>query len=181
MSRLFNLAILHTVLMTCLCGGVAAEDQRSAADYLGAFKAAEFSAFFGRTNGVFRDDSSPFLKSLPGYETGGTLETRFRYVRLLVFKSQDAAVAGAEAARHDCANVFNKGTKERSGERRWWFCESQASLWVVHGRMLFQVAVLDKRYSAVEDELWAAVTKFMKIAEPDGGANSHPAGARGSP
>ena len=154
-------------------GRLAASDHVAAATLLEQFKAADFSAFLGTTNAIFRKDNlgGVIFESRPGYVTGGTLEFRHRHIGIAIYESHEAAMAAVEWRRKDVAGVIEKGKREQNGVTHWWFGESQALLSIVHGRMVFEDCDSDKRYSAVEDELWATAMKFLKTAEPNGAAN----------
>ena len=184
MKRLFKSAMLLVAVWLPGFGCFAATNDTSAIKLLERFKAAEFSSFIGATNGTFRKDNlgGAIFKSRPGYFTGGTLRFAHRDVGIAIYESYEAALAALEWRRKNVANVIEQGRKEQNGVTHWWFCESQALLSIVQGNMVFEVCDLDRRYSAVEDELWVTATNFLKlVAEPDDAVNSRPAGARGSP
>ena len=183
MKRIYKLAMLLAAVLLPGFGCFAATNDVSANKLLERFKAADFSSFFGTTNATFRRDNlgGVLFKLRPGYVTGGTLRTRYRGVGIAIYESHEAAMAAVERRRKDVASVIEQGRKEQNGVTDWWFGESQALLSIVHRNIVFEVGDSDRRYSAVEDELWAVATKFLKTAEPGGRPNSRPAGARGSP
>ena len=145
----------------------------TAAETLEKFKATDFSSFFRTDKATFRKDTlgGVIFKMRPRYVAGGTLQTICRGVGIAIYESHEAALAAVEWRRKDVAAVIEKGQKERNGISHWWFSESQALLSVVKGSMVFEVSVLDKRYSTVEDELWATAMQFLKTAEPNASAN----------
>lgn len=167
MRKLFNLRLLHVVLLASCWGCIAAGEQQSSADQLERFKTTDFGSFLGTTNVIFRKDNlgGVIFKMRPGYVTGGTLQSGHRQVGIALYGSHEAAISAVEWRRKDVANLIERGPKERNGVADWWFGESQALLCIVQGGMVFEVCDLDRSYSAVEHELWATATKFLKTAE----------------
>ncbi len=149
-------------------GNLAASDHISAVNLLERFKATDFNSFFGTTKATFRQDNlgGALFKDIPGYMTGGTLWTRYRGVGIAIFESHDAAMTAVESRRKSVAAIIKGGPKERGGISNWWFGESQALLSIVQDSIVFEVSILDKHYSEVENELWEAAMNFLIRAEP---------------
>lgn len=139
-----------------------------ASDVINQLKAHDFSLFLGTDKVVFAKDNlgGVLFKIQPGYLEGGTLRASKMGVGIAIFESPQAALSAVEARRKNVAARILEGSEKRSGISDWWFSESQALLSILHHNMVFEVTILDKRYSETEQILWDTAKGFLDKVKP---------------
>lgn len=148
---------------------LAQQDQLFAREVVDSFRTADFASFLGNGPVTFRADNlgGVLFKMQPGYLEGGTLRSSSRWVGMAVFESKQAALAAVEARRQNVSAVIDQGQQERNRIEHWWFGETQAFLSIVQENMVVEVGGLNRHYSEIEKELWAAATGFVRTERGD--------------
>ena len=146
---------------------LASQKQFFSLEIVDRLRDTDFTDFFGEAVLTFRANNlgGVLFKIQPGYLGGGTISSVDRKVGIAVFDSEQAALAAVEARRKNVAAVISPGLKERNGITHWWFSEHQALLSIVQENMVVEVGDLKKRYSEIENELWATAVSFISTAE----------------
>jgi len=154
------------LFILCLTGCLEEKDKEEPVyteKILNQFKTHDFSSFFGSDELKFNKDGlgGVLFKIQPLYLTGGTLGSTFKHVGIALFKSHEAALSAVKARRNNVAAIITKGDHKIKDFDNWWFSESQALLSIVKGNLVFEISILNKKYSETEDLLWDTAVSFL--------------------
>jgi hypothetical protein len=163
MKKILYIITIGAVLFMCSCTN---KDHLFDAEVVDRFSTTDFASILGTNSVTFHAENSSVLFAMqPGYIRGGSLHSPLGLVEIAIFKSKKTALVAMEAQRKNVAADIKQGKKDINGIKHWWFVENQAFLSIVYENMVFEVASFKNRYSAIEKELWATATNFIKKAE----------------